>query len=90
MTTFAEDSAEAAIPLDGSSRALSLYRQTGKLLGVDSVSNGTVINASFSPTIYASNNTDVTGVKQALRDSEKRFEEMLERLANTRRRKAYE
>ena len=90
LTTFAEDSAEAAIPLDGSSRALSLYRQTGKLLGVDSVSNGTVINASFSPTIYASNNTDVTGVKQALRDSEKRFEEMLERLANTRRRKAYE
>lgn len=90
LTTFAEDSAEAAIPLDGSSRALSLYRQTGKLLGVDSVSNGTVINASFSPTIYASNNTDVTGVKQALRDSEKRFQEMLERLANTRRRKAYE
>lgn len=90
LTTFAEDSAEAAIPLDGSSRALSLYRQTGKLLGVDSVSNGTVINASFSPTIYASNNTDVTGVRQALRDSEKRFEEMLERLANTRRRKAYE
>lgn len=90
LTTFAEDSAEAAIPLDGSSRALSLYRQTGKLLGVDSVSNGTVINASFSPTIYASNNSDVTGVKQALRDSEKRFEEMLERLANTRRRKAYE
>lgn len=90
LTTFAEDSAEAAIPLDGSSRALSLYRQTGKLLGVDSASNGTVINASFSPTIYASNNTDVTGVKQALRDSEKRFEEMLERLANTRRRKAYE
>ena len=34
LTTFAEQSAEAAIPLDGSSRAVSLWRQAGEMLGV--------------------------------------------------------
>lgn len=34
LTMFAEDSAEAAIPLDGSNRALSLWRQAGEMLGV--------------------------------------------------------
>lgn len=33
LTTFAEDSAEAAIPLDGSARALSLWQQAGQMLG---------------------------------------------------------
>lgn len=34
LTTFAEDSAEAAIPLDGSRRAIALWQQAGKMLGV--------------------------------------------------------
>lgn len=34
LTTFAENSAEAAIPLDGSGRAVSLWRQAGELLGI--------------------------------------------------------
>lgn len=34
LTTFAERSAEAAIPIDGSARALSLWRQTGEMLGI--------------------------------------------------------
>ena len=34
LTTFAEDSAEAAIPLDGSGRAVSLWRRAGELLGI--------------------------------------------------------
>lgn len=34
LTTFAEDSAEAAIPLDGSSRAVSLWRKAGEMLGI--------------------------------------------------------
>ena len=34
LTTFAEDSPEAAIPLDGSRRALSLWQQAGQMLGV--------------------------------------------------------
>lgn len=34
LTTFAENSPEAAIPIDGSSRAISLWQQVGTMLGV--------------------------------------------------------
>lgn len=34
LTTFAENSAEAAIPLDGSARAISLWTQAGQMLGM--------------------------------------------------------
>lgn len=33
LTTFAEESAEAAIPLDGSDRAISLWQEAGRRLG---------------------------------------------------------
>ena len=34
LTTFAEESAEAAIPIDGSARAASLWRKTGEMMGL--------------------------------------------------------
>lgn len=34
LTTFAEEGPEAAIPLDGSRRAVSLWQQTGQMLGM--------------------------------------------------------
>ena len=34
LTTFAEDSAEAAIPLDGSPRAIGLWQKAGEILGI--------------------------------------------------------
>lgn len=34
LTTFAEDGPEAAIPLDGSNRAISLWQQAGQMLGM--------------------------------------------------------
>lgn len=34
LTTFAEESPEAAIPLDGSPRAISLWQQAGQMLGM--------------------------------------------------------
>ena len=34
LTTFAEESPEAAIPLDGSRRAISLWQQAGQILGM--------------------------------------------------------
>lgn len=34
LTTFAEESDEAAIPLDGSARAIGLWRMAGQILGV--------------------------------------------------------
>lgn len=41
LTTFAEESAEAAIPLDGSPRAIGLWQKAGQLLGVGSQSGTT-------------------------------------------------
>lgn len=35
MTKFAEDSAEAAIPLDGTDHAIQLWRKAGEMLGVE-------------------------------------------------------
>lgn len=40
LTTFAEKSPEAAIPLDGSSRALGLWQQAGQMLGVKAPNHG--------------------------------------------------
>lgn len=39
LTTFAEDSAEAAIPLDGSPRAIGLWQKAGEILGVGQKQN---------------------------------------------------
>lgn len=35
LTTFAEESPEAAIPIDGSPRAIALWKQTGTMLGMN-------------------------------------------------------
>lgn len=89
LTTFAENSPKAAIPLDGSSRALNLYRQTGELLGLNPTSGNTAITASFSPNITIQGNADQNIVSQALRKAQNDFEEMLANLEHTRRRKSY-
>lgn len=51
LTTFAEEGAEAAIPLDGSPRALSLWAQAGEMLGIRPGGGGGTIVATFSPAI---------------------------------------
>lgn len=52
LTTFAEDSAEAAIPLDRSARAVSLWQQTGQALGVmptrPATSSNSIVAAPYS------------------------------------------
>lgn len=42
LTTFAEESDEAAIPLDGSARAIGLWRMAGRILGVGGDKNENV------------------------------------------------
>ena len=69
LTTFAEDSAEAAIPLDGSSRAISLWQQAGQILGVyssnsasDLSQNANSVNQNASQILgeyTKSNNTNI-------------------------------
>jgi hypothetical protein len=91
LTTFAEDSAEAAIPLDGSARAISLWKQAGQMLGVSapaaapvasSVSNTTSSSVSidFRPTVNISGNADagvVDMLRSALAEQKAQFEREL-------------
>ena len=41
LTTFAEEGPEAAIPLDGSPRAIGLWKMAGEMLGVGEAASGT-------------------------------------------------
>lgn len=49
LTTFAENSDEAAIPLDGSPRAISLWQKAGDMLGV--TKGGDVFQVTYAPVI---------------------------------------
>lgn len=95
LTTFAEDSAEAAIPLDGSARAISLWQQAGAALGVipktpQSMSAGTAkapaysnssITLDFRPTINVQGGGDVAdAVRQALEEQARQFQRELPKM----------
>lgn len=66
LTTFAEKSPEAAIPLDGSKRAFNLWQQTGNLLGVDSSPINLSINVNVAGNAEKQDVYD--GVQAALPD----------------------
>jgi phage-related protein len=95
LTTFAEDSAEAAIPLDGSARAISLWQQAGTALGVmpktpQRMSAGTAkapsysnssITLNFRPTINVQGGGDVADVvRQALEEQARQFQRELPKM----------
>lgn len=95
LTTFAEDSAEAAIPLDGSARAISLWQQAGAALGVmpktpQRMSAGTAkapmysnssITLDFQPTINVQGGGDVaSAVRQALEEQARQFQRELPKM----------
>ncbi|MBQ6713309.1 MAG: tape measure protein [Selenomonadales bacterium] len=73
LTTFAEKSPEAAIPLDGSSRAIGLWQQAGQMLGVKP-SSGTnavgkvEIHLTVNNTNHISRDTDADAVIQKITD----------------------
>ena len=81
LTTFAENSAEAAIPLDGSARAVSLWQQAGQMLGV-SPGGGSVMHATFSPTIMIYGNPEPGQVQREVENANRSF---LDYLHNERR-----
>lgn len=95
LTTFAEDSAEAAIPLDGSARAISLWQQAGAALGVmpktpQRMSAGTAkapmysnssITLDFRPTINVQGGGDVaSAVRQVLEEQARQFQRELPKM----------
>ena len=87
LTTFAEESDEAAIPLDGSARAVGLWQQTGRLLGV-SGGGGTSISVTFAPVINGGGN--VSEISQMLKRQRDSLTEQLEAILRQERRLSYD
>lgn len=89
LTTFAENSAEAAIPLDGSNRAVDLWQQAGSMLGV--TGQGAAMNVSFAPVINVSGGGQDTAnaVSAAIDDEMSKFERLMQRYTANQRRVAY-
>ncbi len=92
VTSFAEDSAEAAIPINGSRRSLGLWAETGRRLGVMSSKQGGTgdIVVNYSPTISVGSGAQKDDVMAAEQMSLVKLRRMLAELKNERRRLAYD
>lgn len=101
LTTFAEDSPEAAIPLDGSHRAMSLWETTGHMLGafdnpqvkpveIPKVQSQQVVNVEFSPNITIQGNADRATMQQTMQLTVDQLKRMLKEIAVDQRRLSYE
>ena len=96
LTTFAEDSPEAAIPIDGSRRALGLWQETGRRLGALNASGiapqksgtrSTTIN--FAPQITIQGNADKSIMESAMKDAMSDLRRMLKDIQRDERRLSY-
>lgn len=90
LTTFAENGPEAAIPLDGSSNAINLWEQTGRLLGMDSVLDSLSLEGGTGPTIeyspvlkFYGDSPSKDDISEALSISQEQFEELMARYLKT-------
>lgn len=96
LTWFAEEGPEMAIPIDGSKNAISLWEQTGRLLGMDSAFDGLELDAGGSPAIEYKPTLQFYGeapsksdIEDALRISQDEFETLMERYLKTRGRVSF-
>lgn len=96
LTTFAEDSPEAAIPIDGSRSALGLWQETGRRLGALNASGiapqksgtrSTTIN--FAPQITIQGNADKSTMENAMKDAVSDLRRMLKDIQRDERRLSY-
>ena len=64
LTTFAEESDEAAIPINGTPRAKELWRQTGEMMGLLPGEGNSVISVSAPINITVNGSADASAVQQ--------------------------
>lgn len=91
LTWFAENGPEMAIPIDGSRNAISLWRQTGRLLGMGSAIDGLDLGGgssspsiAYSPTLQFYGEAPSRGdLEDALRVSQDEFESLMDRYFKT-------
>lgn len=103
LTTFAEKSPEAAIPLDGSRRAMSLWAAAGDIMGIRSPfeeyaggtttsdNQGGSVTFMFNPSIYLNGgDPDVEKkLRQVIHDEKDDFENQMSAFMDQQRRLAY-
>ena len=104
VASFAEEGPEAAIPLDGSKRSISLWQQAGQMLGVigkskaednlsklESVDNmNSGVNITYAPVQNFNSGTPTKDdIVSANRISQQEFEKMYEQLMKKQRRTAF-
>lgn len=96
ITLFAEEGPEMAIPIDGSRNAINLWEQTGRLLGMDSVLDGIVLDGGnnatiqYNPTLqFYGEAPSKTDIADALRISQDEFESLMERYLKTQGRVSF-
>lgn len=87
LTTFAESSPEAAIPIDGSARAASLWRQTGEMMGL--MPQGGGVSLSISAPITINGNADGAAVAQIQQGIDAAVERALARIQHERGRVSF-
>lgn len=85
LTTFAENSPEAAIPIDGSRRAAALWEKTGDMMGL--TRNDMSVNLSIPVTING--NADAGTVSQIQQSIDSAVERALQRIQHQRGRVSY-
>ncbi|WP_302221673.1 phage tail tape measure protein [uncultured Acidaminococcus sp.] len=92
LTSFAEDSPEAAIPIDGSLRARGLWAETGRRLGLmpSTRSGGGSVTVQYSPIVTISGSASKSDLESAMQLSQDRLKRMLREIQADQRRLAYD
>ena len=87
LTTFAERSPEAAIPIDGSPRSIGLWERTGRLLGVENNTSSMNVNLTVPVTVNGNASESTTIDIQAA--VQRGVETALANITSQRRRVSY-
>lgn len=97
LTTFAEESPEAAIPINGSARSASLWARTGEAMGLLERRNTSVtrkqqntVSIEFKPNITIQGNADEKVFQSAMTVTMDQLKRMLRDLQMNERRLSYE
>lgn len=91
LTWFAENGPEMAIPMDGSSNAISLWERAGRLLGMESVldkyqisDGGSTAEIVYSPTLqFYGEAPTKKDLEDAMEISQDKFDSMMEKYFKT-------
>lgn len=92
LTSFAEDSPEAAIPIDGSQRARGLWAETGRRLGLmpSTRSGGGSVTVHYSPIVTISGSASKGDLEGVMQMSQDRLKRMLREIQADQRRLEYD